>query len=293
MKLGITGGTGFVGRATIAKALAAGHGVRALTRRPQSAQNGVEWIAGSLDNLASLADLCAGTDAIIHIAGVVNAPDKAGFTAGNITGTQVMIAAAQVVGVKRFIHVSSIAATKPDCSDYCWSKAQGEGAVMASSLDWTVVRPPGVYGPDDTEMFDLYRLAQRGIALVPGQGRIALVHVDDLARLLVMCAEAPETIGQIYEPDDGRDDWTHTGYVRAIGLASGKTVRVLALPRAALMLGADLDRLMRGADAKLTPDRARYLAQPDWRVDPAKRPPATLWQPEIDTIQGIAQTRAA
>ena len=93
--IALTGGTGFVGSATIDAALAAGHTVRALTRKPQAHRDGVTWVEGALDNPDSLATLCAGADSALHIAGVVNAPDKAGFVAGNIAGTEAMIAAAR------------------------------------------------------------------------------------------------------------------------------------------------------------------------------------------------------
>ena len=79
LKLAITGGTGFVGRRLIELALAAGHEVRALTRRPQRPREGVTWISGALDDQASLVRLAEGAYALIHVAGVINAPDPAGW----------------------------------------------------------------------------------------------------------------------------------------------------------------------------------------------------------------------
>ncbi|MGU7753880.1 NAD-dependent epimerase/dehydratase family protein, partial [Klebsiella pneumoniae] len=90
-----TGGTGFVGSRLIDLALAAGHEVRALTRRPQPARAGVMWIEGALDTPAALDRLVTEADTVIHVAGVVNAPDRAGFTAGNIAGTQAVVDAAE------------------------------------------------------------------------------------------------------------------------------------------------------------------------------------------------------
>lgn len=145
--LAITGATGFVGRRTLALALEAGHSVRALTRRPQPPQAGVTWVAGALDTPDALADLVRGADAVIHIAGVVNAPTPEGFTRGNIDGTRAVLAAAEAAGVGRFVHVSSLAAREPGLSQYGRSKAGAEDAVRASPLAWTMVRPPAVYGP--------------------------------------------------------------------------------------------------------------------------------------------------
>ena len=287
----MTGGTGFVGGASIAEALARGHQVRALTRRPQPAQDGFTWVAGALDDADSLAALCSGADCVLHIAGVVNAPDRAGFIAGNITGTQNMLAAAKAAGVDRFIHVSSLAAREHDLSNYCWSKAEAEARVLASGLEWQMVRPPAVYGPGDTEMLDLFRMASRGIVMLPPGGRMSVVHVADLAALLVRLAGGAGDTGAIYEVDDGAPrGWSHSDFAEALGDAVGRKVRAFSTPKLALHLAAKGDRLLRGKGAKLTPDRARYIAHSDWTADPEKRPPTQLWQAEIPTRNGLAET---
>ncbi|PZP87386.1 MAG: hypothetical protein DI592_03700, partial [Stenotrophomonas maltophilia] len=73
--------------------------------------------------------------------------------------------AARDAGCRRFVHVSSLAAREPELSDYGWSKAAAEVLVKASRLDWVMLRPPGVYGPGDTEFLDLFRIARRGLAI--------------------------------------------------------------------------------------------------------------------------------
>jgi uncharacterized protein YbjT (DUF2867 family) len=286
--LAMTGGTGFVGGATIEAALAAGHHVRALVRRPQPARDGVTWIGGDLTDPAAL---CRGADAVIHIAGVVNAPDRAGFAAGNIAGTEAILGAARAAGVARFVHVSSLAAREPALSDYGWSKAGAEAAVAASGLDWTMVRPPAVYGPGDLEMRDIFRMANWGIALLPPPGRMSVIHVADLARLLVASATRPgDQI--IYEVEDASGGMTHQQFARLVGDAVGRRVVALPLPRALLAGAARLDRAVRGNRAKLTPDRAAYMSHADWTADPAKHPPADLWAPTIATAEGLAATAA-
>ncbi|MDH7971345.1 NAD(P)H-binding protein [Sphingomonas sp. AR_OL41] len=288
--IAMTGGTGFVGARLIQQALDAGHELRALTRRPQAARPGLHWIEGALDDSASLAVLVEGADAVIHVAGVVNAPDRAGFAAGNIAGTEAMLAATEAAGIRRFVHVSSLAAREPDLSTYGWSKAEAEARVVASSLDWTVVRPPAVYGPSDMEMREMFRIAQWGLALLPSAGRLSVIHVDDLAALLLVLAES-EPGRLVLEADDGvAGGWTHRAFGTALGAAVGKRVLPIPLPRALLTLIAHGDRLVRGTKAKLTPDRVDYFCHPDWTVDPTKRPPTQLWQPKIATPDGLAAT---
>jgi len=286
----VTGGTGFVGRHFVARALAAGHQVAALARRPQPARAGVEWIAGALDDAPALARLVAGADAIIHIAGVTNAPDRASFEAGNVAGTSAVVAAAEQAGMGRFVHVSSLAAREPGLSMYGASKAAAEAIVSASSLDWVMVRPAIIYGPG--ELADLFRMAARGVMPMPaGAVRASVIGVDDLADLLLALAAPGAPARVAYEADDGRPGgWAIRELWQAIGKAVGKRVTPLPLPRWALSAVAWGDGLLRGSRAQLTPDRVRYFCHPDWTIDAARRPPPELWTPATDTAAGLAAT---
>jgi nucleoside-diphosphate-sugar epimerase len=279
----LTGGTGFLGGHVLDRLIGAGHQVRALARKPQPDRDGMTWISGDLDNLAGL---CASADSVIHVAGVVNA-DAAAFDKGNRQGTENILAAAQVAGVKRFVHVSSLSAREPQLSNYGASKRAAEDAVVASPLDWSIVRPPAIYGPGDTDNLELFRFAKRGIMPLPPKGRLSAIHADDLARLIVAMAEqAPPHA--FYEADDGQPHgWSHTDYAQMIGAAVGRNPVTLALPKVALSFGAALDGVFRGAKAKLTRDRVSYMTHPDWVIDPAKRPPASMWTPQIPTLEGL------
>lgn len=287
----LTGATGFVGRITLDRLVAAGWHVRALTRRDQHKKAGVSWVHGRLDDAASLDELCNGADAVLHIAGVVNASDAAGFESGNVTGTANMIAAAQSAGIHRFVSVSSLAAREPALSLYGASKAKAENLVKVSTLDWTVIRPPGVYGPGDTEMFDMFRIATKGWALLPPRGRVSVIHVDDLARLLVTLLSAENVSKCLFEADDGTaGGWSHEAFAKAIGAAVGRDIRAVHAPAFLLKFAGWADRVIRGPNAKLTPDRANYLAHPDWTIDPKAAPAIALWQPEIATELGLKDT---
>lgn len=286
MKLALTGATGFLGGHVLRRALEAGHSVRALARKPQSPQDCVEWVAGSLDDAAALATLCDGTDAVIHVAGVVNG-DAATFDTGNRLGTVAMLAAA---AGKRFVHVSSLAAREPQLSNYGASKRAAEDAVLASPLDWRIVRPPAIYGPGDTDNLELFRFAKWGVLPLPPGGRMSVIHADDMARLVVTLADSHET-HTLYEADDAMPGgWSHADFARAIGSAMGRKVLTIPLPKALVGVGAKIDGALRGQKAKLTADRAAYFCHPDWVIDPAKRPPFELWTPKIATAAGLAAT---
>ncbi|RST31364.1 NAD-dependent epimerase/dehydratase family protein [Sphingomonas ginkgonis] len=291
MRLALTGATGFVGGHLLDLALDAGCSVSALARRPQPSRAGVQWIAGDLADRAAHGRLVDGAKAVIHVAGVLNAPDEAGFEAGNVAGTAAMLAASEAAGVRRFVFVSSLSAREPRLSLYGASKARAETLVAASPLDTAIVRPPAVYGPGDRETLDLFRMARLGAVLMPPAGRVSLIHADDLARLLLALAADDDVPSGPLEPDDGTPGgFSHGDFARLLGAAVGRRVVPLSTPAPLLRLAARLDGLVRGRGAKLTADRVSYFCHPDWVADPARAVPERLWAPEIPTPRGLADT---
>lgn len=293
MRVALTGATGFLGSATLAALLAGDHEITALTRRPQPHRDRVRWVEGDLSDAAALATLVDDAEAVLHIAGAVNARDRAAFAEANAAGTGRLLLAARTAHVGRFVLVSSLSAREPQLSDYGWSKREGEAAVERSGMPAIIVRPPAIYGPEDRELLEMFRMAARGLVLLPPPGHLSIIHVDDLARLLVALVRKGQP-GALYEPDDGTaGGFTHRQFGAALGRAVGRRVLTPSLPRFALMAAARIDRIVRGAGAKLTPDRARYFCHPDWVCDPARAVPADLWTPAIAAEQGLAATAAA
>ena len=291
MRLAITGGTGFVGARLVDAAIAGGHAVRALTRRPMPERAKITWVRGALEDRAALDELAESAEAVIHVAGVLNGRTAADFDAANVDGTKAVLDAARGAGVGRFIHVSSLAAREPRLSLYGASKARSEELVATAGLPYAIVRPPAVYGPGDRETLELFRMARLGVVMLPAAGRLSLIHVDDLARLLLALAGSDAADGQIIEPDDGRaGGWSHKEFAQALGVAVGRRGISLAVPPALLRLAARADRLVRGGKAKLTEDRAAYFGHPDWVVDPARAAAPATWRPQIATPDGLAAT---
>ena len=202
-----------------------------------------------------------------------------------------MLAAATAAGVRRFVHVSSLAAREPRLSQYGASKARAEELVESSGLDWAIVRPPAVYGPGDKETLELFKMAKRGQIYLPPAGKLSLIHVDDLAQLLLALTGRGAPKKLVIEPDDGRaGGWTHREFGDALAKAVGTSARVISTPRFLLALGSRLDRLLRRDRAKLTPDRVAYFCHPDWVASPERTPPPGLWLPRMGTEQGLAET---
>ena len=292
--IAITGGTGFVGQAVLDAAGHASLPVLALARKvPSDPRNGVDWIQGDLGDATALDRLTGDAKAIIHIAGLTNTPDPAKFADVNVEGTRRVIEAARNAGAKRLVFVSSLSAREPGLSLYGASKADAEKLVEDSGLDWTIIRPPGVYGPRDTDYLEMFRTAKMGFVPLPPRGASSIIHVDDLANLLLTLVDAQPALvrRRIFEPDDGRvGGWAHKELAAAIGDAVGRRVFAPHLPRPVMDIAARLDRMARGDKAKLTADRVGYMAHPNWVARSDRAVPDAVWMPEISGETGLKHT---
>ena len=208
LKIALTGATGFVGRAVVSALMAKSNQVSALVRDPSRANlpPEVRQVQGDLQNNVALNDLTQGADVVIHIAGVIGALRREDYFFANEQGTRAATEAASRNGVKRFVHISSLAAREPELSTYGASKRAGEAAVdkFKSKMSVVVLRPPAVYGPGDRGTLPLLRSLTQSFAVIPGTStsRFSLIYVDDLARIIVEAAGATRT--GVVELDDGQ-----------------------------------------------------------------------------------------
>ena len=208
----ITGATGFIGGVFAKQLRSPEWHIRALVRsasyhkRPKDIA--VEWVTGDLENFASLQQLVAGADAIVHCAGAVRGAVQNDFDRVNVDGVaQLVKAAAQQNPTPRFLLISSLAAREPQLSHYAASKLKGEEALAAYSGDmfWGVMRPSAVYGPGDREMRPLFQWMFRGIAPLIGSdtNRVSLIYVEDLVNAIVCWLDNGKQSQQFYELHDG------------------------------------------------------------------------------------------
>ncbi|MBW7851407.1 MAG: NAD(P)-dependent oxidoreductase [Rhodospirillales bacterium] len=129
-------------------------------------------------------------DTVIHCAGLI--PDKSridsDFIHTNVAGTSRLIECCKLAGVKRFIFVSSMGVKFP--SAYAKSKLEAEDLVKKSGLDWLILRPAHIYGPNH-ELDTLFRLLSKRIfCAMLGVGRYPLhiIYVKDCAKAIVDAA---------------------------------------------------------------------------------------------------------
>lgn len=302
----VTGATGFVGGHVVRAFTQAGWRVRILARRiplsPQLADLTPDLVPGSLEDEDALRALVRGADAIVHAAGSVKALDGPSFHRDNAEGTACMVAAACTAApAARFLLISSLSAREPGLSPYAASKRAGERALETggTGLDWTILRPPVVYGPGDREMLPFFRMASKGMLAAPDNGpaRLSLIHAADLAKACVSIIESREQRHQTIEIDDrhsGGYGWPEIA--TALAGAVGREVRLRRLPRWLFDAIAGASAGWAGLTkqpAMVAPGKVRELFHPDWVSRMAEFPQNLDWDPQFPVNKGFSETAAA
>jgi nucleoside-diphosphate-sugar epimerase len=316
MKILVTGGTGFVGSHLVEKLLTQDHSVVCLVRDQSKAERlftreKPQFVVGDLDATDALSTAARGVEAVFHVAGLTAARSRADFHRVNVQGTQtlVRIVAAKAKDVQRFVHVSSLAACGPTpdgvaanasskpqpVSQYGWSKLAGEEAVRRSDLPWVIIRPPTVYGPRDTELFRIFKLARTGLVPVLGTGEQSnsFVYIADLVDALAACLNAPEKA--TYFPSHPgiytqRELVHHVSRALSEGATSARVIGVPELvARSSLWLTGTFARLL-GRATLLNADRANDFLASAWVCSSAELERDTGWRPETDLPNGLALT---
>lgn len=270
--------------------------MRALVRDAGKAETlpGVELIQGDLDSSTALGELVRDCDAVVHAAGAVRGNNLEQFMHTNCEGTRHLLEALQTDAPSALLLLlSSLAAREPQLSWYARSKREGENLVTASTLRWSVLRPPAVYGPGDREMKAIFDWMLRGIALVPGNStaRTSLIHVDDLVGAILACLSNEAATGQVLELGDSKTggyDWRELATIA--GTAFRRRVRLLPVPAGVLNLVAFVSlwlARMTGRAAMLTPAKLRELRHDNWVSDNAAITEATGWMPDIPLHDGL------
>lgn len=270
--IALTGASGFLGRALCLQLLARGDRVRALARNIGAlpAHERLVPIAGDLRDAQALAALCAGAGGVIHCAGLVKARSRAEFFAINAAGAGALARSAAQAGVPRFVLISSLAAREPALSAYCSSKAAGEAEVRAvPGLEWTIIRPPAIYGPGDQEVAKLLSMARHGWAPALGSpaARISMIHVRDAASAAIAAFDSRETIHRTYEIDDGAGGYGWRDMAGALGEANGRDVRSVSIPLWLAAIAAVVSSAAAGLSGRatiFTPGKLRELRHADW-----------------------------
>lgn len=314
MKVLITGGSGFLGSHIAEQLTREGHVVRALVRKSSNRKfleslSSVELVEGSVEDVASVERAVMGVDAIVHSAGLVKARNTDEFMATNVTGTTNLLDAAKkhAPGLSRFVFVSSLAAVGPSidgtpvASDrapnpvthYGRSKLAAERAVVAAKNDLpvTIIRPPLIYGPRDSETFAFFQSIARGVLPVLGDGKntLSVIYAEDAASACVRAVEAKVPSGSTYFVDDG-EVYVWRDALADVERAVGKKAFVrfglpLGVMRAAAMMSEAYGKMNNRA-VMLTRDKINELQQKHWVCSSLDTRKDLGWMPAVGWREG-------
>jgi len=268
----VTGATGFVGRHVLAALEGERREVRVLARRsvPGQLPANTKIIQGDLGQDSALRQLVMGADAVLHLAGAISAPDRRGFFLVNDDGTRRLAEQAQQAGVKRVVHMSSLAAREPGLSDYAASKRAAEESLQphAASMQVAIIRAPAVYGPGDKATLPLIQQLTNRFALIPSSpsSRFSLIYVKDLAEIAVSSLDLGWS--GIRDADDGKSGgYGWADLAEAMAVVEGRSIRPVFMPQSAANSVAWLvasGASLAGRSAMVTPGKMRELYHRDW-----------------------------
>jgi len=192
----ITGASGFIG-SRLLELLEPGEfeTIRLLSRGsvtvPDSlrAAGNVEVVRGDLEDPRSYATCLDAKTTVVHAAAVTGTARPEEYEAVNVRGLSGLLETCERRGVRRFLHLSTIAVHYPDLEDYPYasSKLEAEALVRSSRLDYTIVRPTVILDPRSPALPNLLRLAVGPALVIPGTGRPRLrpIDLEDLLEILL------------------------------------------------------------------------------------------------------------
>jgi nucleoside-diphosphate-sugar epimerase len=315
MRILVTGGTGFIGRHVVEAALRRGHEVRVLSRRADAepASPRVSHLSVDLRDGTGLPAALSGTDVVVHCAAALDG-DIAYQRAVTVEGTRHLLAGMAAAGVRRIIGLSSFAvydmAAVPEGglldedapiepqpwlrAPYIAAKLEQEALIRTQpSVDWTILRPGLVFGPDRTWFHHLgVQLAPRRWLCFSPRAVLPLTHVSNCADAVLMAVENHASSGAILNVvDDELPD--RREYLAALRMLQRPQPTVSEVPWAMLRecarVSSGVNRLLFRGRAPL-PDLLR-TASLHSRCKPLRYSNAGLkslgWHPAVRWTEGL------
>jgi dihydroflavonol-4-reductase len=312
----VTGGTGFIGSHTVEQLLADGFHVRCLIRPHQTNLRWlqglpVDLVHGDLLNSASILKCMGDAEYIVHIAGTTKTKRKNEFFTGNVTTTHnLLLAACQLKQLKKFCYISSLTAVGPSSTGvplnetshchpittYGKSKLEAERLCQnySAKLPIVIIRPPAVFGPRDTDIFEIFKWVNHGLKPILGSSAktLSLVYAPDLAKGIIRATLDERTTGETYNIADPTI-YTFSSIIEYLSTFVQKRTIQVHLPKGLVYSIAGIMQFVAflgKSPAVLNIEKARDLLQTHWVCDPRKIQEHIGFQTSTSINDGVHQT---
>jgi NADH dehydrogenase len=207
LKIIVLGGTGFVGRLMVKRLAAEGHQVTVLSRNlgahyERLLPPGVTLRELNVYDPEALRQAFRGADAVINLTGILNEHGDSGrgFRRVHVELAKLVIAACQLAGVHRLLHMSSLNAGRGS-SHYLITRGDAEAAVKASGLQWTILEPSVIFGVGDG-LFTRFGALLKKLPVLPlarAEAKLAPVYVGDVVDAFLRALRDERAIGEVFE----------------------------------------------------------------------------------------------
>ena len=292
MNLLVAGGSGFIGSHIVRELVEQSPEsiIRILTRKPTAKKSSaarIEYAVGDVMAPQSLNAPMQGIDVVVQCVQFPNHPIEnpaRGWTYERVDGegTRNIVQACLTAGVRRFIYLSGAGAGPGRSEPWFRAKHEAEQAVRQSGLEYAILRPSWVYGPEDRSLNRFVMLARRS-PVIPvignGRSRVQPVSVFDVAKVAALCAtraQAPNTVFEL----GGPEELSMNEILRTVQKILGKRRILMHSPVSMMKLAGRVLALL--PNPPLTPSAIDFILMEE-RVDP--RPAEQFFGMKFESLE--------